>query len=53
MSGSETANASLIGPFNEGSVITLVCISGGGKPVAQLSWYNSSSPLQGMWIYFA
>jgi len=47
MSGAEKVNTSLIGPYNEGSVITLVCISGGGKPVAQLSWYNSSVPLQG------
>ncbi|ODM99871.1 Cell adhesion molecule 2 [Orchesella cincta] len=46
ISGSETANASLIGPYNEGTVITLVCVSSGGKPVAQLNWYNNSSPLQ-------
>ncbi|XP_035702981.1 uncharacterized protein LOC110843952 isoform X2 [Folsomia candida] len=49
MKGSETANASLIGPFNEGNVITLVCMSGGGKPVAHLNWYNSSSPLPGQY----
>ncbi len=47
ISGSETANASLIGPYNEGTVITLVCVSSGGKPVAQLNWYNNSQPLQG------
>jgi len=45
--GVETANASMIGPHNEGTVVTLICISGGGKPVAKLNWYNNSAPLEG------
>jgi hypothetical protein len=52
MSGTEPANASLIGPFNEGTVITLLCMSGGGKPAAGLEWFNSSAPLQGKYQNF-
>lgn len=47
ISGAETANASLIGPYMEGTLISLVCVSSGGKPVPQLNWYNNSQPLQG------
>lgn len=28
----------LIGPFNEGSELTLVCLATGGKPRPQISW---------------
>lgn len=28
----------LIGPFNEGSALTLVCLATGGKPRPQISW---------------
>ena len=43
--GNGTVNGTRIGPFNEGHVLSLLCISGGGKPVAKLDWYNSSNPL--------
>ena len=27
------------GPYNEGTDITLICESGGGKPIPQVTWF--------------
>lgn len=33
-----TKHEGLIGPFNEGSELTLICLATGGKPRPQISW---------------
>ena len=38
----------IIGPFNEGHELRLVCESGGGKPIPRVTWYNGSSVISGM-----
>ena len=40
-------NVSRIGPFNEGTVVTLLCRSGGGRPVPEIQWWNGQRVLQG------
>ena len=30
---------SVVGPYNEGTDITLICESGGGKPIPQVTWF--------------
>ena len=30
---------SVVGPYNEGTDIVLICESGGGKPIPQVTWY--------------
>lgn len=35
-------NVSRIGPFNEGTIVTLLCRSGGGRPVPRIEWWNGS-----------
>jgi len=37
----------IIGPFNEGHELRLVCESGGGKPIPRVTWYNGSSVISG------
>ncbi|EEB11373.1 hypothetical protein Phum_PHUM109400 [Pediculus humanus corporis] len=39
---SEVQNSSLIGPFIEGNSFSLLCESGGGKPVPIVEWWNGS-----------
>lgn len=45
--GGETVSNNVVGPFNEGTEVVLVCESGGGKPIPQVSWYNGEQPLAG------
>lgn len=45
--GSPVNNASVVGPFDEGATLTLSCESGGGKPVARVSWWNGTQELTG------
>lgn len=33
----------LIGPFNEGAELTLVCLVSGGKPRPQITWFRDSA----------
>ncbi|CAG2054552.1 unnamed protein product [Timema podura] len=40
--GTELTNATLIGPYTEGDELTLVCESGGGKPIPSVSWWNGT-----------
>ena len=30
---------SVVGPYNEGTDIVLICESGGGKPIPRVTWY--------------
>ncbi|XP_063885393.1 B-cell receptor CD22-like isoform X4 [Scylla paramamosain] len=45
--GSRVQNATTVGPFDEAEVLILNCESSGGKPVAQVTWYNGSHPIAG------
>ncbi|CAL4089282.1 unnamed protein product, partial [Meganyctiphanes norvegica] len=45
--GSPVVNGSVVGPFEEGTLLTVVCESGDGKPVANVKWYNGSQQMQG------
>ncbi|XP_042874812.1 hemicentin-1-like isoform X7 [Penaeus japonicus] len=45
--GSPIDNGTEIGPFDEDTTLTLVCESGGGKPVAKVTWWNGSQALAG------
>nr|XP_053643781.1 hemicentin-1-like [Cherax quadricarinatus] len=45
--GSPIDNGTVAGPFDEGTSLTLICESGGGKPVARVSWWNGSQTLPG------
>jgi len=38
---------SVVGPFNEGTDIVLICESGGGKPIPQVSWYINNQQVPG------
>ena len=38
---------SVIGPYNEGRELRLLCESGGGKPIPRVTWYNGSESLSG------
>lgn len=43
-----TRNVSRIGPFNEGTTVTLLCRSGGGRPVPHIEWWNGTQVLDGI-----
>ena len=45
-------NVSRIGPFNEGTTVTLLCRSGGGRPVPHIEWWNGSHILEGIFFKF-
>uniref|UniRef100_A0A0P4VXF3 Ig-like domain-containing protein n=2 Tax=Scylla olivacea TaxID=85551 RepID=A0A0P4VXF3_SCYOL len=47
--GSRVQNATTVGPFDEAEVLILNCESSGGKPVAQVTWYNGTHPIAGAW----
>lgn len=36
-----------LGPINEGSMISLYCESGEGKPVPIVEWFKDDQPLEG------
>ena len=38
---------SVVGPFNEGTDIILICESGGGKPIPQVSWFINNQQVPG------
>ena len=40
-------SGSVIGPYNEGQELRLLCESGGGKPIPRVTWYNGSEILSG------
>ena len=42
---------SVIGPYNEGQELRLLCESGGGKPIPRVTWYNGSEILSGKETY--
>ena len=41
-------NVSRIGPFNEDTIVTLLCRSGGGRPVPRIEWWNGTHILEGI-----
>ncbi|XP_042238894.1 titin-like [Homarus americanus] len=45
--GSPVETGTTVGPFDEGTTLTLICESGGGKPVARVTWLNGSQNLAG------
>ncbi|XP_067007165.1 nephrin isoform X1 [Anabrus simplex] len=45
--GSVLQNASSIGPFNEGDELSLMCESGGGKPIPSVTWWNGTRKMDG------
>jgi len=45
--GRDISSSSIIGPFNEGHELRLVCESGGGKPIPRVTWYNGSNVISG------
>ncbi|CAG0881270.1 unnamed protein product [Darwinula stevensoni] len=45
--GTEVENSSMIGPYNEGSELTLLCESGGGKPIPRITWWNGTQSVPG------
>ncbi|XP_049814950.1 hemicentin-1 isoform X1 [Schistocerca nitens] len=40
--GTELPDGREIGPYTEGDELTLVCESGGGKPIPAVSWWNGT-----------
>jgi hypothetical protein len=40
-------NGSTIGPYKEGTEVTLVCESGGGKPIPKVTWFNGTTRIPG------
>ena len=34
---------SVVGPYNEGTDIVLICESGGGKPIPQVTWFINNN----------
>ncbi|GLV32173.1 neuromusculin [Carabus blaptoides fortunei] len=47
--GSALGNATTLGPFNEGTEIELECEAAGAKPVPQITWYNGSNIIEGVY----
>ena len=47
----ELQNSSTIGPFTEGDEITLTCESGGGKPIANVVWWNGTNRMTGKLLW--
>lgn len=45
--GSALGNATILGPYNEGTDIELECEAAGAKPVPQVTWYNGSTIING------
>ena len=45
--GRDISSSSIIGPFNEGYELRLICESGGGKPIPRVTWYNGSNVISG------
>nr|XP_018907404.1 PREDICTED: hemicentin-1-like isoform X4 [Bemisia tabaci] len=43
--GHELQNSTLIGPLSEDDQLTLICESGGGKPIAAVHWYNGTEKM--------
>ena len=39
---------SVVGPYNEGTDILLICESGGGKPIPQVSWFINNQKVPGL-----
>ena len=39
---------SVVGPYNEGTDIVLICESGGGKPIPQVSWFINNQKVPGL-----
>ncbi|RWS14947.1 hemicentin-1-like isoform X2 [Dinothrombium tinctorium] len=42
----ESNAANQIGPFSEGSTISLECSTSGGRPLPEVKWWNGSRPLR-------
>jgi len=40
-------SSGMVGPFNEGQEIRLLCEAGGGKPIPRVNWYNGTELLTG------
>lgn len=36
----------LVGPFDEGSTVTLECSTSGGRPIPDIKWFNGSKQLR-------
>ena len=47
LDGRDISSTSIIGPFNEGFELRLVCESGGGKPIPRVTWFNGSKVISG------
>ncbi len=41
-------SSGIVGPFNEGQEVRLLCEAGGGKPIPRVNWYNGTELLTGM-----
>ena len=37
---------SVVGPYNEGTDIVLICESGGGKPIPQVTWFINNQQVR-------
>ena len=40
-------SSGIVGPFNEGQEVRLLCEAGGGKPIPRVTWYNGTEVLPG------
>ncbi|XP_065562722.1 hemicentin-1-like isoform X7 [Artemia franciscana] len=45
--GYEVENVTSIGPLSEGTAVSLICRSGGGRPLPALGWWNGTKRLGG------
>ena len=45
--GRDISGSAIIGPFNEGHELRLICQSSGGKPIPRVTWFNGSNVISG------
>lgn len=45
--GAALSNSSILGPYDEGTHVTLNCEAHGGRPTPKVSWYNGTHEIKG------
>eukprot|EP00094_Tigriopus_californicus_P006888 TCALIF_06634-PA protein Name:"Similar to HMCN2 Hemicentin-2 (Homo sapiens)" AED:0.02 eAED:0.03 QI:0/0.5/0.28/0.85/1/1/7/253/1111 len=47
--GTNVDEHTVIGPYNEGSLLVLRCSAGGGRPIPEVTWWNGTQEISNSW----